>query len=166
MKAKRSRARSRRDPRRVERAHPAVRAPRAESARVRRSAVHLAARAAPPVQQVLRRQLDRHAAVRAGLWSHRRLILWCRCRGGTRYCGRVAQRTTLRNPRVIFCSAEASRDGAWIGDAEGRLGRGHWRGMATTRTASASTAATSTRRRRLHTTWTSTTSGASPSPGL
>ena len=109
MKTKRSRARSRRDPRRVERAHPAVRAPRAESARVRRSAVHLAARAAPPVQQVLRRQLDRHAAVRAGLWSHRRLILWCRCRGGTRYCGRVAQRTALRNPRVIFCRSKPRR---------------------------------------------------------
>ena len=166
MKAKRSRARTRaavRDPRRVERAHPAVRAPGAEPARVRRSAVHLAARAAPPVQRVLRRQLDRHAAVRAGFWRHRRLFLWCRCRGGTRYGGRVAQRTALRNPRVIFF-AEASRDDARVGDAEGRLGRGHGRGTATTRTAS--TAATSTRRRRSHTTWTSTTSGASPSPGL
>ena len=112
MKAKRSRARTRaavRDPRRVERAHPAVRAPGAEPARVRRSAVHLAARAAPPVQRVLRRQLDRHAAVRAGFWRHRRLFWWCRCRGGTRYGGRDAQRTALRNPRVIFCRSKPRR---------------------------------------------------------
>ena len=47
------------------------------------------------------------------------MFLWCRCRGGTRYGGRDAQRTALRNPRVIFF-AEASCDDARVGDAEGR----------------------------------------------